>query len=163
MPIGKAKMVREGDGLTVVSYGRTLPLCVKAAAGARPEGIDAEVIDLRVALAVRLGADPPSRCEKTGRVLFVNEDTEVTNFGEHLLRRTVEELFYELLAPAAAARRQVRPRHRPGRRARDGLACRSSRTSPTRCERSPASSPDGVRGSEPHFLECSPTMLPSVS
>ena len=37
--------------------------------------------------------------KKTGRVLFVNEDTEVTNFGEHLMRRTVEELFYELLAP----------------------------------------------------------------
>ncbi len=37
--------------------------------------------------------------KKTNRVLFVNEDTEVTNFGEHLLRRTVEELFYELYAP----------------------------------------------------------------
>jgi 2-oxoisovalerate dehydrogenase E1 component beta subunit len=37
--------------------------------------------------------------KKTGRVLFVNEDTEVTNFGEHLVRRTVEELFYQLLAP----------------------------------------------------------------
>ena len=36
---------------------------------------------------------------KTGRVLYVNEDTEVTNFGEHLIRRTVDELFYELLAP----------------------------------------------------------------
>ncbi len=32
-------------------------------------------------------------------MLFVNEDTEVTNFGEHLIRRTVEELFYELDAP----------------------------------------------------------------
>jgi len=32
-------------------------------------------------------------------VLYLNEDTEVTNFGEHLLRRTVEELFYELEAP----------------------------------------------------------------
>ena len=31
-------------------------------------------------------------------MLFVNEDTEVSNFGEHLLRRTVEELFYELEA-----------------------------------------------------------------
>jgi 2-oxoisovalerate dehydrogenase E1 component beta subunit len=29
----------------------------------------------------------------------VNEDTEVTNFGEHLIRRVVDELFYELLAP----------------------------------------------------------------
>ncbi len=36
---------------------------------------------------------------KTNRVLFLNEDTEVTNFGEHLMRRTVEELFYELYAP----------------------------------------------------------------
>jgi 2-oxoisovalerate dehydrogenase E1 component beta subunit len=37
--------------------------------------------------------------KRTGRVLYVNEDTEVTNFGEHLVRRTVEELFYSLLAP----------------------------------------------------------------
>jgi 2-oxoisovalerate dehydrogenase E1 component beta subunit len=48
--------------------------------------------------------------QKTGRVLFVNEDTEVTNFGEHLLRRTIDQHFYELL---------VRPRvllgkHVPG-------------------------------------------------
>ncbi len=32
-------------------------------------------------------------------MLFVNEDTEITNFGEHLIRRIVEELFYELHAP----------------------------------------------------------------
>ena len=47
---------------------------------------------------------------KTGRVLIVNEDTEVTNFGEHLLRRVIDEHFYDLL---------VRPRvllgkHVPG-------------------------------------------------
>jgi 2-oxoisovalerate dehydrogenase E1 component beta subunit len=36
---------------------------------------------------------------KTNRVLCVNEDTEITNFGEHLMRRIVEELFYELHAP----------------------------------------------------------------
>ena len=35
---------------------------------------------------------------KTKRVIFLNEDTEVTNFGEHLLRRTIEEHFYSLLA-----------------------------------------------------------------
>ena len=34
---------------------------------------------------------------KTGRLLIVNEDTEVTNFGEHLLRRVVENHFYDLL------------------------------------------------------------------
>ena len=36
--------------------------------------------------------------EKTRRVLFVNEDTEVTNFGEHLCTRVTQELFYHLLA-----------------------------------------------------------------
>jgi 2-oxoisovalerate dehydrogenase E1 component beta subunit len=36
--------------------------------------------------------------KKTGRAIFVNEETEVTNFGEHLIRRTVEEHFYQLEA-----------------------------------------------------------------
>jgi 2-oxoisovalerate dehydrogenase E1 component beta subunit len=98
VPFGEARVVREGSQLTVVSYGRTLPLCAKAALALSGEGVDAEVIDLRclhpydwprVAESVR----------KTGRVLYVNEDTEVTNFGEHLVRRTIDELFYELLAP----------------------------------------------------------------
>jgi 2-oxoisovalerate dehydrogenase E1 component beta subunit len=98
VPFGEARTVRHGKDLTVVSYGRTLPLCVKAADEVAGEGIDAEVIDLRslwpydwerIAESVR----------RTGRVLYVNEDTEVTNFGEHLIRRTVEELFYELAAP----------------------------------------------------------------
>jgi 2-oxoisovalerate dehydrogenase E1 component beta subunit len=36
---------------------------------------------------------------QTHRVLCVNEDTVITNFGEHLIRRITEELFYELHAP----------------------------------------------------------------
>ena len=91
-------MVRAGTRLTVVSYGRTLPLCTKAADALAAEGIDAEVIDLRTLFPYDWEAIKQS-VRKTGRVLFVNEDTEVTNFGEHLLRRTVEELFYELQAP----------------------------------------------------------------
>ncbi len=93
VPIGKAKICRSGNGLTVVSYGRTLPLCLKAA-----DEVDAEVIDLRTLWPYDWDCIKTS-IEKTGRVLFVNEDTEVTNFGEHLLRRTTEELFYKLLAP----------------------------------------------------------------
>jgi 2-oxoisovalerate dehydrogenase E1 component beta subunit len=98
VPIGKGKVVREGSQLTVVSYGRTLPLCVKAAAALAEEGVDAEVIDLRSLWPYDWELIRGS-VEKTGRVLYVNEDTEVTNFGEHLARRTVEELFYKLLAP----------------------------------------------------------------
>jgi 2-oxoisovalerate dehydrogenase E1 component beta subunit len=98
IPIGKAKVVRLGSQLTVVSYGRTLPLCRQAAERLAAEGIDAEVIDLRT-LWPYDWATLKASIEKTGRVLFVNEDTEVTNFGEHLVRRTTDELFYQLLAP----------------------------------------------------------------
>jgi 2-oxoisovalerate dehydrogenase E1 component beta subunit len=98
VPIGKAKTVRAGDKLTVVSYGRTLPLCVRAAQEAAAQGVEAEVIDLRSLWPYDWDAIKAS-IEKTGRVLYVNEDTEVTNFGEHLLRRTTDELFYKLLAP----------------------------------------------------------------
>jgi 2-oxoisovalerate dehydrogenase E1 component beta subunit len=98
VPIGKGKVARQGSGITVVSYGRTLPICAKAAASLAEEGVDAEVIDLRSLWPYDWEMIKAS-VEKTGRVLFVNEDTEVTNFGEHLVRRTVEELFYRLLAP----------------------------------------------------------------
>ena len=98
VPLGRAKRVRLGSQLTVVSYGRTLPLCAKAAETLTAEGIDAEVWDLRSLWPYDWDAIRES-VEKTGRALFVNEDTEVTNFGEHLSRRVTEELFYKLLAP----------------------------------------------------------------
>lgn len=98
VPIGKGKVVRSGSQVTVVSYGRTLPLCKKAADDLASEGVDAEVIDMRTLWPYDWELIKGS-IEKTGRVLFVNEDTEVTNFGEHLMRRTVEELFYKLMAP----------------------------------------------------------------
>ncbi|WP_342374583.1 alpha-ketoacid dehydrogenase subunit beta [Myxococcus stipitatus] len=98
VPIGKGKLVREGNQVTVVSYGRTLPLCARAAATLADEGISVEVIDLRSLWPYDWDMMKAS-IQKTGRVLFVNEDTEVTNFGEHLVRRTVDELFYSLLAP----------------------------------------------------------------
>jgi 2-oxoisovalerate dehydrogenase E1 component beta subunit len=95
--LGVAKTVCEGDQVTVVSYGRTLPLCVQAAQQLKQEGHSVEVIDLRT-LWPYDWAQISASIRKTGRVVFVNEDTEVTNFGEHLVRRTVEDLFYELEA-----------------------------------------------------------------
>lgn len=97
IPIGKGKIVRAGTDLTIVSYGRTLPLCVKAAADFAARGVSVEVIDLRSLYPYDWGMIRDS-VRKTGRVLFVNEDTEVTNFGEHLSYRVTQELFYELLA-----------------------------------------------------------------
>jgi 2-oxoisovalerate dehydrogenase E1 component beta subunit len=98
IPLGEARTARAGNDLTVVSYGRTLPLCVKAADALAGEGIEAEVIDLRWLHPIDWPRIEES-VRRTGRVLFVNEDTEVTNFGEHLVRLTTEKLFYELEAP----------------------------------------------------------------
>ena len=85
-------------------------MCVQAADQLREEqGLSFDVLDLRSIFPYDWKAIRASVL-KTGRVLIVNEDTEVTNFGEHLLRRVVDEHFYDLL---------VRPRmllgkHMPG-------------------------------------------------
>lgn len=97
VPIGSASLVREGDAATVVSYGRTLPLCVQAADElARDHGHAFDVIDLRSIFPYDWDLLSAS-IAKTGRLLVVNEDTEVTNFAEHLIRRAVDEHFYDLL------------------------------------------------------------------
>ena len=107
VPIGKGKLCREGSHATVVSYGRTLPLCVEAADALASEGIRYDVIDLRSLMPFDWEMIAAS-IRKTGRVLFVNEDTEITNFGEHLLRRAIEEFFYEVqVAPRLLAGKHV--------------------------------------------------------
>ncbi len=97
IPFGQAKILREGSDVTVVTYGRLARVAMKAADALRDEGIGAEVIDLRSLHPYDWPAIEAS-VRKTGRVLFLNEDTEITNFGEHLLRRTCEEMFAELRA-----------------------------------------------------------------
>jgi 2-oxoisovalerate dehydrogenase E1 component beta subunit len=110
VPLGTANRLREGTGATVVSYGRTLPLCVQAADELQREArLSFDILDLRSIFPYDWKAISASVL-RTGRVLIVNEDTEVTNFGEHLLRRVIDEHFYDLL---------VRPRvllgkHVPG-------------------------------------------------
>lgn len=98
VPIGKAKITREGSDLTVVSYGRTLPVCNKVADALRDEGKALEVIDMRSLYPYDWQAIKAS-VEKTKKLMVVNEDTEVTNFGEHLSYRASQELFYNLYAP----------------------------------------------------------------
>lgn len=98
VPIGKARLCREGRTVSVVTYGRMVPIALQAAELLAKEGVEVEVLDLRSLAPYDWDAIKAS-VRKTNRVLFLNEDTEVTNFGEHLVRRTVEELFYELYAP----------------------------------------------------------------
>ena len=88
-------------GIILVTHGRLAPVALEVARRLDQEGVgDVEVIDLRSLMPYDWDCVKTS-IKKTGRVLFLNEETEITNFGEHLLRRTIDELFYEL---------KVRPR-----------------------------------------------------
>jgi 2-oxoisovalerate dehydrogenase E1 component beta subunit len=110
VPLGVAERVREGVIATVVSSGRTLPLCVQAADQLQQErGLSFDVLDLRSLFPYDWPAISQS-IAKTGRLLVVNEDTEVTNFGEHLLRRAIDDHFYDLLARP----RLLAGKHLPG-------------------------------------------------
>jgi len=110
VPIGKAKISHAGTDATVVTHGRMAPIALEVAKELESEG-SVEVIDMRSLIPYDWDAIKAS-IQKTGRVLFLNEETEITNFGEHLLRRTIDELFYEL---------KVRPRLLAGK-ATPGIA-----------------------------------------
>ncbi len=107
IPIGKGQVTRSGKDVTLVSYGRHLLLCNQIADEMAQAGVSVEVIDLRTLYPYDWTLIRES-VEKTGRVIFVNEDTEVTNFGEHLAYRVTRELFYNLLArPLVVAGKNV--------------------------------------------------------
>jgi 2-oxoisovalerate dehydrogenase E1 component beta subunit len=95
--IGKARKIHNGDHATVVTFGRQSLFCEEIAKELEHEGIYLDVIDLRSIYPYDWKAIQES-VGRTGRVLFVNEDTEVTNFAEHLSYRVTSELFYELMA-----------------------------------------------------------------
>ena len=105
VPIGKAQVVREGRQLTVVSFGRGLYLCQQALSK-MPEA-SVELMDLRSLYPYDWSLVKKS-IQKTKRVLFVNEDTEVTNFSEHLAYRTTQECFYSLeVAPRVLSGKNI--------------------------------------------------------
>lgn len=97
VPIGQARIAREGRDLTIVTYSRHVILSQQAATNLANEGIDVEVIDLRTIYPWDRETVLNS-VRKTGRCLVLNEDTPVSNFGEHIYRTVIEECFYELLA-----------------------------------------------------------------
>ncbi len=96
IPLGKAKISHEGSDVTVVTHGRMAPICLDVAEQMAASGeASVEVLDLRSLIPYDWEAITNS-IRKTGRVIFVNEETEISNFGEHLFRRVIDEMFYEL-------------------------------------------------------------------
>ncbi|MEO8519854.1 MAG: pyruvate dehydrogenase complex E1 component subunit beta [Acidobacteriota bacterium] len=98
VPIGKARVVREGSGVTIVAFSRMMDLALQAADQLVDEGIDAEVIDLRTLRP--LDTDTIVRSvEKTNRIVSVEEGWPYAGIGSEIAARIMEHAFDYLDAP----------------------------------------------------------------
>lgn len=95
IPLGKARVVREGSALTVLVYGTMVHV---TAAVLAEKGIDAEIIDLRTLVPLDIETIEAS-IRKTGRCLVVHEATRTSGFGAELAALVQERCFYHLEAP----------------------------------------------------------------
>jgi 2-oxoisovalerate dehydrogenase E1 component beta subunit len=95
IPLGKARIVREGEGLTVLAYG-TMVHVAEAVLAAK--GVDAEIIDLRTLVPLDIAAVEKS-VQKTGKCLIIHEATRTSGFGGELVALVQERCFYHLEAP----------------------------------------------------------------
>jgi 2-oxoisovalerate dehydrogenase E1 component len=99
IPFGKAKIVRPGTHITLVTYGAIVPRALQAAQKAqRLHGIDVEVLDLRCLNPYDWEAIATS-IRKTSRVLVAHEDMLSWGYGAELAARIADELFESLDAP----------------------------------------------------------------
>ncbi len=98
IPFGRARRVREGDDLTVVTYGATVQRSLAAAKDAAQEGIEAEVLDLRSLSPYDWGAIAES-IRRTNKALVVYEDPISWGFGAEIAARIADELFEYLDGP----------------------------------------------------------------
>lgn len=96
--IDRAAIRRPGRDLTIVTYGGSLPKCIAAAEALAGDGVEAEVIDLRVLRPLDMGTVIESAA-RTRRALIVEEAWRTGGFAAEISARIVEEAFYELDAP----------------------------------------------------------------
>jgi pyruvate dehydrogenase E1 component beta subunit len=96
--IDRARVRRAGRDLTLITYGGSLGKALQAASQLAVEGIEAEVIDLRV-LRPLDGETIRASVAKTRRALVVDEGWRSVGLAAEIMARIVEEAFYELDAP----------------------------------------------------------------
>jgi 2-oxoisovalerate dehydrogenase E1 component len=95
LEFGKAKKTREGDAITIVTWGAMVPRCEAAA-----EGVSADVIDLRTLMPWDRDMVLDS-VRRTRRCLIVHEDLRTGGFGAEIAAVVADEAFLDLDAPVA--------------------------------------------------------------
>ena len=99
IPFAKAKTVREGTDLSIITYGALVQRSVVAAKEAEKQGISVEIIDLRSLSPYDWEAIAES-VKKTSRVIVAHEDSLSWGYGSEIAARISNELFEYLDAPA---------------------------------------------------------------
>jgi pyruvate dehydrogenase E1 component beta subunit len=98
VPLGKARILRPGADVTLLSYGKTVPSCLAAAEQLAAAGIGAEVIDLRSLKPLDESAILAS-VHKTGRLVVVHEAARMAGVGAEIAAQVAEKAFTRLRAP----------------------------------------------------------------
>jgi pyruvate dehydrogenase E1 component beta subunit len=98
LPIGKARIMREGSDVTIVSYSIGVGMALEAAEALAGEGIDAEIIDLRTIRPLDKATILAS-LKKTNRLVIAEEGWPVCSIGSEIAAICMEEGFDDLDAP----------------------------------------------------------------
>jgi 2-oxoisovalerate dehydrogenase E1 component beta subunit len=98
LPLGRARLDREGDDLTVVTYGIGVHIARQAADALATEGVRCHILDLRTLVPLDTEAIAAA-VRHTGRLLILHEANRTMGFGAEIAAFAAEELFLELDAP----------------------------------------------------------------
>jgi 2-oxoisovalerate dehydrogenase E1 component len=98
IPFGKARVMREGTDVSIVTYGAVVHRAEVAAAELAREGVSTEILDLRTLSPYDWDAIAAT-VRKTNRVIVAYEDTRSWGYGAEIAARIADELFDELDAP----------------------------------------------------------------
>lgn len=98
IPLGKAKILQEGNDITIVAWGAMVPDVQKAVRMVEEKGISAEVIDLRTIAPMDRESFIES-VKKTGRILVVHEAPKTLGVGAEIISIVNEKAFLHLEAP----------------------------------------------------------------
>jgi pyruvate dehydrogenase E1 component beta subunit len=98
VPIGKARIVRPGTSVTIVSYSIGVGLALEAAEKLAAEGIDAEVVDLRTLRPLDT-ATVLASLKKTNRMVVVEEGWPVCSIASEIMAVAMDQGFDDLDAP----------------------------------------------------------------
>jgi 2-oxoisovalerate dehydrogenase E1 component len=98
VPFGRARLVREGSDVTVVTYGALVQRTFLAAQEAAEDGIETEILDLRTLQPLDFESVARS-VQKTGRVIVAHEDTMFCGYGAEVAAKIASDCFMDLDAP----------------------------------------------------------------